>query len=57
MDDVSDCFVEELMNWCPIDGRLQKLADYFVEIYISKDFFYISKLPRLTNACKSFHEN
>jgi len=30
-EDVSDCFTEYFMSECPINERLQKFADYFVE--------------------------
>jgi hypothetical protein len=64
-EDVSDCFIDDFMSECPIDERLQKFADYFVETYISEDCIYppklwalvSSELTRTTNACESFHSH
>jgi hypothetical protein len=64
-EDVSDCFIDDFMSECPIDERLQKFADYFVETYISENCIYSpklwvltsSELTRTTNACESFHSH
>ncbi|KAE9539653.1 hypothetical protein AGLY_004905 [Aphis glycines] len=64
-EDVSDCFTDDFMSECPIDERLQKFSDYFVETYISEDCIYppklwalaSSELTRTTNACESFHSH
>jgi hypothetical protein len=61
-EDVSDCFIDDFMTERPIDDRLQKFADYFVETYISEDCIYLpklwalafSELTRTANVCESF---
>jgi len=62
-EDVSDCFTDDFMSECPIDEKLQKFADYFIETYIFEYCIYppklwaleSSELTRTTNACESFH--
>ncbi|XP_050066082.1 uncharacterized protein LOC126555168 [Aphis gossypii] len=53
-EEVSDCFVEDLMADCPIDDKLTQYCDYLTEHYISEDSTFPPKLwntsdKKLTN--------
>jgi hypothetical protein len=62
-EEVSDCFVEDLIPECSIDNRVVKYCDYLVKNYISEDSTFTPCLWACnsayillsTNACESFH--
>uniref|UniRef100_A0A2S2QRU6 Uncharacterized protein n=1 Tax=Sipha flava TaxID=143950 RepID=A0A2S2QRU6_9HEMI len=62
-EDISNGFVDDLMNERPIDERLQKCFDYFVKTNSIDHYYYppklwsiaSSKLTRTTDACESNH--
>jgi len=39
-EEVSDCFVEDLMSECPTDNRVAKYCDYLVNNYISENITF-----------------
>ncbi|KAE9541792.1 hypothetical protein AGLY_003783 [Aphis glycines] len=63
LEEVSDCFVEDLMPECPTDERVTKYCDYLVNNYISEDSTFppclwacnSASILLTTNACESFH--
>lgn len=62
-DEVSNCFVEDLLSDCPVNDKLTNYCDYLTDTYISEDSLFppsiwasnTSELIRTTNACESFH--
>lgn len=64
-DDVSDCFVFDLLAIAPKDENVRKYSDYLTDNYVSEDSLFppslwaqnSAKLTRTTNACESFHKH
>jgi hypothetical protein len=62
-DEVSNCFVENLLSDCPVNDKLTNYYDYLTDTYISEGYlfpmsiwaFNTSELIRTTNAYESFH--
>jgi len=55
--DVNNCFIEDLMSESPIDKILQKSSNHFVQLYVSEDCFYPSKLWALTSSERTHTTN
>ncbi|XP_022183760.1 uncharacterized protein LOC111043174 [Myzus persicae] len=62
-DEVSNCFVEDLLSDYPVNEKLTNYCDYLTDTYISEDglfppsiwAFNTSELIKTINACESFH--
>lgn len=62
-DEVSDCFVFDLMSYKPENELVDKYCDYLLETYIEENALFppsvwaeqSASVTRTTNACESFH--
>jgi len=61
-DEVSNCFVEDLLSDCPVNDKLTNYCDYLTDTYISEDCLFppsiwasnTSELITTTKVCDSF---
>jgi hypothetical protein len=62
-NELSNCFVEDLLSDCPVNDKCTNFYDYLTDTYISEDYLFpmsiwasnTSELIITTNACESFH--